>query len=72
MGKTTYEITVEIYHGNHCEHHTVGQTFTYPDDIGAICPWLLDSMNGMIRVLQFGGTLPWRYNDTACFIAAQK
>lgn len=24
----------------------------------------MDSINSMIRVLQFGGSLPWKYNDT--------
>jgi uncharacterized repeat protein (TIGR04076 family) len=64
MGKTKYEISIEIYKGENCDHHKLGQTFRYPDDIGAICPWLLDSINSMVRVLQFGGTLPWRYQDT--------
>lgn len=38
--------------------------FKYPDDVGQICPWLLDSLNSMVRVMQFGGTLPWKYKDT--------
>ena len=29
-----------------------------------MCPWLLDSASSMIRVLQYGGTLPWKYEDT--------
>jgi uncharacterized repeat protein (TIGR04076 family) len=64
MGKTRYEISIEIYKGENCDHHKLGQTFRYPDDVGSICPWLLDSINGMVRVLQFGGTLPWKYQDT--------
>ena len=42
----------------------VGQKFRYPDDLGELCPWLADSMTGMIRALENGGTLPWRYKDT--------
>jgi len=42
----------------------VGQKFRYPDDMGQLCPWLSDSLTGMIRVLEHGGTLPWRYRDT--------
>lgn len=43
----------------------VGHTFRYPQDLGQLCPWLADSMTSMIRVLQHGGTLPWRYQGTA-------
>lgn len=64
MGKTQYEITIEIFQGTHCDHHQLGQKIKYPDDIGEMCPWLLDSVNGMVRVLQFGGTLPWKYANT--------
>ena len=64
MGKTIYDITIEIVKGDDCDHHKLGDTFRYPEDIGTICPWLLDSINGMIRVLQFGGTLPWTYRGT--------
>lgn len=42
----------------------VGQKFNYPDDLGQLCPWLADSMTGMIRALENGGSLPWRYMGT--------
>jgi uncharacterized repeat protein (TIGR04076 family) len=42
----------------------VGQKFQYPDDLGQLCPWLADSLTGMIRALGHGGTLPWRYRGT--------
>jgi uncharacterized repeat protein (TIGR04076 family) len=42
----------------------VGQKFSYPDDLGKLCPWLVDSMTGMIRALENGGDLPWKYRDT--------
>lgn len=42
----------------------VGQKFRYPDDLGDLCPWLADSMMGMIRALENGGELPWKYKDT--------
>jgi hypothetical protein len=35
----------------------VGQKFRYPEDLGEFCPWLLDSLTGMIRALENGGTL---------------
>ena len=42
----------------------VGQKFHYPEDLGELCPWLVDSMMGMIRALENGGELPWRYRGT--------
>lgn len=41
-----------------------GQKFCYPEDLGKICPWLVDSMTGMIRALENGGMLPWKYKGT--------
>lgn len=64
MGKTNYKITIEIVEGENCDHHTLGDKYKYPEDIGRVCPWLLDSINSMVRVLQFGGTLPWKYEGT--------
>ena len=64
MGTTTYEIEIEIVKGDHCDHHRVGETYRYPEEIGNICPWFMDSINSMVRVLQFGGTLPWTYKHT--------
>lgn len=64
MGKINYEIEIEIFKGKGCDHHRLGEKYRYPEDIGNLCPWLLDSINSMIRVLQFGGTLPWKYKDT--------
>ena len=64
MGKINYKIEIEIFKEEGCDHHRVGERFRYPDDIGKLCPWLLDSINSMIRVLQFGGTLPWKYKET--------
>jgi uncharacterized repeat protein (TIGR04076 family) len=42
----------------------VGQKFRYPEDLGELCPWLLDSLIGVIRALEHGGTLPWTYRGT--------
>jgi len=64
MGKISYEIEIEIFKGECCDHHRLGEKFRYPEDIGNICPWLMDSINSMVRVLQFSGTLPWKYKDT--------
>lgn len=53
-----------MYRGDGQKSYQRGQKFRYPEDAGKICPWLLDSLNGVIRALQYGGTLPWRYTDT--------
>jgi uncharacterized repeat protein (TIGR04076 family) len=58
-----YAFEIEIVEGK-CGPHQAGQKFKYPDEKGKICQWLMDSMNGAIRVLEFGGTLPWRYAGT--------
>jgi uncharacterized repeat protein (TIGR04076 family) len=42
----------------------VGQKFRYPNDLGELCPWLADSMLGMLRALENGGDLPWSYKNT--------
>ena len=42
----------------------VGDRFRYPEDLGRLCPWLLDGLTGVIRSLEHGGTLPWRYRGT--------
>jgi len=44
--------------------YEVGQKFRYPDDLGELCPWLVDSLTGMLRALENGGTLPWLYKET--------
>lgn len=44
--------------------YQVGDKFRYPEDLGQLCPWLVDSLTGVIRALENGGTLPWKYNGT--------
>ena len=58
-----YAFEVEIVEGQ-CGPHKAGQKIAYPAEKGAICPWLMDSMSGAIRVLEYGGTLPWLYEGT--------
>jgi uncharacterized repeat protein (TIGR04076 family) len=60
-----YQIGIEVVEcKGKCVQHNLGEKFLYPVDRGRICPWLLDSMNGAIRVLEFGGTMPWLYEGT--------
>ena len=58
-----FDFEIEIVEGK-CGPHRVGQRFRYPDEKGKICEWLMDSMNGAIRVLEYGGTMPWLYEGT--------
>ena len=58
-----YEFEVEIVEGS-CGPHKAGQKIKYPEEKGRICSWLMDCMSGAIRVLEYGGTLPWLYKGT--------
>lgn len=58
-----YSFELEIVEGK-CQYYKVGQKFKYPEDKAQICSWLMDSASSMIRVLQYGGTLPWTYKGT--------
>ncbi|MBN2206212.1 MAG: hypothetical protein JW742_02305 [Candidatus Aminicenantes bacterium] len=60
-----YRIDLEIYEArpdSWC--HKKGDVFHYPEDWGKVCPWLRGSLNDFVRILEFGGTLPWRYEGT--------
>lgn len=53
-----------MYRGNGNKSYQQGHRFNYPEDIGKMCPWMLDSINSAVRVLSYGGTLPWTYENT--------
>lgn len=53
-----------MYWGDGEQSYQVGQMFSYPEDIGKLCPWLLDSLHAVIHVLRFGGKLGWQYEGT--------
>ena len=57
------DIELEIFESG-CRKHKVGDKFKYPSGTGKMCPWLLDSANVMIRVLQYDGRLGWSYKGT--------
>jgi hypothetical protein len=46
------------------DSYEVGRKFRYPEDLGKLCPWLVDSLTGVIRALEHGATLPWKYKET--------
>jgi len=58
-----YGFEIDIVEGQ-CGAHKTGQRIRYPQEKGQICPWLMDAMSGAIRVLEYGGTLPWLYEGT--------
>ena len=58
------EITLEIYEGEKCGYHKLGQTFKWPQEAGKVCPWLLASADAMIKILLHDGKLRWRYEGT--------
>ena len=53
-----------MYRGDGEKSYQQGHRFNYPEDIGKMCPWMLDSINSAVRVLNYGGTLPWKYENT--------
>ena len=63
MTRRKYKFDLEIYESG-CPYHKVGDTFSYPEEKGKVCSWLLDSANVMIRVLEYEGKLPWSYANT--------
>ena len=60
-----YKISIEIFEAREdtwC--HKKGDKFEWPADMGKICPWLRSSMHDFVRILQSGGTLSWKYENT--------
>ena len=53
-----------MYRGDGEQSYRVGKRFSYPKDKGKICPWLLDSLRGVIDKLSAGQTLDWYYKNT--------
>lgn len=53
-----------MYLGDRQRSYQVGDRFTYPQDAGDLCPWLMDSLKSIVQTLRYGGTLPWQYPDT--------
>ena len=53
-----------MYRGDGEKSFHTGKTFAHPQDMGQLCPWLLDSLSGFIRELESGETLGWRYEGT--------
>ncbi len=60
-----FKIDIEIYEARKDSWcYKKGDKFSYPEDMGKICPWLLSSMHDMIKLLQNNVTLTWMYTGT--------
>ena len=44
--------------------HKKGDKSVYPEDWGKVCAWLRAAMIEPIRLLEWGVTLPWKYEGT--------
>jgi len=53
-----------MYGGDGEQSYEVGRRFFYPEEASKLCPWLLDSLRGIIEALSAGKTLRWEYKDT--------
>ncbi len=53
-----------MYRGDGEKSYQQGQRFSIPEDNELICPWLLDSLSGIVDALRSGETLGWQYKDT--------
>ena len=53
-----------MYRGDGEKSYHQGQRFSYQEDWRKLCPWLVSSLDPIIKTLRFGGTLGWQYRDT--------
>ena len=53
-----------MYRGDREHSYEVGRRFSYPEDADKLCPWLLDSLRGIIEALRAEKTLGWEYKGT--------
>ncbi len=53
-----------MYRGDGENSYQQGKKFLFPEDKDLLCPWLVDSLSGIIDTLDNGKTLGWRYKDT--------
>ncbi len=59
-----FQIEVVAPRQSLCHAHRFGERFAYPEDLGKICPWLFDSMSGILRAMEWGAVFPWDYDGT--------
>jgi uncharacterized repeat protein (TIGR04076 family) len=56
MPKVTIKITDILEEGKCSVGHEIGETFSYPEDVGKLCPAAFNSIYPYIRVIESGGT----------------
>lgn len=59
-----FELEVVGLPGSTCHAHKIGQKLAYPQELGKVCPWLRDSMSGILRAMEWGVVFPWDYDGT--------
>ena len=57
--KINLEVTDILGDGKCPRGHVIVDTFSYPEDLGKLCPSALNSIYPDIRVMQSGGSFPW-------------
>ena len=53
-----------MYRGDGEQSYQAGDRFPLPRDEALLCPWLRDSLPGIVEALRSGRTLGWRYTGT--------
>ncbi len=64
MPRYKFEIEVVAPRNSLCHAHKIGERFACPQDLGRMCPWLRDSMSGILRAMEWGAVFPWDYDGT--------
>ena len=60
-----FKLEIEIYEAREdtwC--HKKGDKFSYPEDMGKLCPWLRTSLHDFLRLMENDVTLTWKYEGT--------
>ena len=57
--KIKLEITDILGDGKCPRGHEIGDSFSYPEGVGKLCPSAFHSIYPDIRVMQSGGSFPW-------------
>ena len=65
QARRRYKFDIEIYEtSENATCYRKGQKFEYPADKGKICHWFLASMQEFLLLMQYGVTLPWKFEGT--------
>lgn len=53
-----------MYRGSGEKSYNQGQRFKFPEEMGSLCSWMIESINSVVKVLAYDGLLPWTYDNT--------